>query len=178
MDKKGSFTPIIIVMIITLLIASFWNTFPFIKNSVHSILEPTAGALLKWNILWGMIIIVLIISIIMTIAQKYATDQKALKEIKQEQKKLQEEMKLYKEHPEKMAELSKKQIEFMPLMMKHSMRPIIFTGIPIVLFFRWFMDYFALIPDFRFFGFFTWFWFYLIASIIFSSILRKVMNVQ
>ena len=114
----------------------------------------------------------------MTIAQKYGTDQKALKEIKAEQKKIQEEMKQYKDHPEKVAELTKKQFEFMPLMMKHSMRPIIYTGIPIILFFRWFMDIFEAMPDFRFFGFFSWFWFYLVLSIIFSMILRKVMKVH
>lgn len=179
MNKEGSFKPVIVVMIITLLIATFWETFPSIKNTVHWILDPSAGALLNWDIMWGMTLLILIISIIMTLAQKYATDQQALKEIKEEQKKLQEEMKEFKDDPTKVMELQKKQFEFFPLMMKHSMRPIIFTGIPIVLFFRWFMDYFgALAEPVKFLGFFNWFWYYLIASIIFSSILRKVFKVH
>ena len=97
--------------------------------------------------------------------------------MKKEQKILQEEMKKYKDNPEKIMELQKKQLEFIPKTMKLSMRAIAYTGIPLILSFRWFMDYFELIPEFKFFGFFTWFWFYLVFSIIFSSVLRKIMNV-
>ena len=177
-DKKGgSFTPILIVMLISLLIASFWGKYPIIKETISKGLDPSLGALLDWNILIGMLVIVFIISSIMTLAQKYLTDQKTLKELKKEQKLLQEEMKKYKEHPEKLVELQKKQFEIIPKTMKLTMRPIVYTGIPIILFFRWFMDYFNAMPDFRFFGFLSWFWFYLIFSIIFSSILRKVFKV-
>ena len=77
----------------------------------------------------------------MTIIQKYATDQKILREMKEEQKILQEEMKKYKNHPEKVAELSRKQLEFIPKTMKLTMRPIVYTAIPLILFFRWFMDF-------------------------------------
>jgi len=179
MDKKGSFVPIVIVMLITLLIASFWNTYPTIKDSVHVILDPTAGILLNFNVLWGMTLLIFIITVIMTVAQKYGTDQKTLREMKAEQKELQKQMKEFKDHPQKLIELQKKQFEFMPLMMKHSMRPIIYTGVPIVLFFRWFMDYFSTpaLESFRFFGFLTWFWYYLLASIIISSVLRKIFKV-
>lgn len=178
MDNKGSFHLIFIVLIISLLIAFFWDSVSIIKDSVHSVLDPSAGVLLNWNLTYGMLILVLLITIFMTLAQKYGTDQATLKRLKEEQKELQKEMKQYKDHPEKIAELSKKQLEFFPLMMKHSMRPMIYTGVPLILFFRWFMDFFATMPDYRFFGFFSWFWFYLIVSIIFSSILRKVMKVH
>jgi len=47
----------------------------------------------------------------------------------------------------------------------------------LILLFRWFMDYFSAIPDFRFLGFFTWFWFYLLSYMIFSGIIRKVLKV-
>jgi len=177
MDKQGSFKLIFLVMILSILIASLWDSVPIIKDSVHAVLDPSAGLLLNWNITWGMTIIILIINLITTILQKYTTDQKTLKELKDEQKILQEEMKKYKENPSKIMELQKKQMEFLPKTMKLTMRPIIFTGVPFVLFFRWFMDYFALTPNFKFFGFLSWFWFYLIGSIIFSSILRKVFKV-
>ena len=175
--KEGSFTPIFIVLILSLLVAGMWDKIPSIKNTAHYILDPTAGALLNWNVTWGMTILVLIISFIMTIVQKYATDQKTLKEMKAEQKKLQDEMKKVKDHPEKLMALQKKQFEFMGPMMKLSMRGIVFTGVPLILMFRWFMDYFTILGNFKFFGFITWFWFYLITSIIFSSILRKYMDV-
>ena len=109
--------------------------------------------------------------------QKFKADKFDLRN-EEEKKKLQAEMKEFKDNPQKVLELQKKQFEFMPLMMKHSMRPIIYTGIPLILLFRWFMDYFSVLPDFKFFGFFSWFWYYLILSIIFSSILRKIMNVH
>ena len=183
MDKeaKGSgFGFIFIVLIVSLLIAGFWDKFPIIKNSVHAVLNPSAGALLDANLLWGMSFLIFLISIFMTLIQKYATDQATLKELKAEQKVLQKQMKEFKHDPAKVMELQKKQFEFIPIMMKHSMRPIIYTGIPLILMFRWFMDYFSAvaIEGYRFFGFFSWFWYYLVASIIFSSILRKVFKVH
>ncbi|MFH1311231.1 MAG: EMC3/TMCO1 family protein [Nanoarchaeota archaeon] len=177
MNKEGSFKGIFIVMIISLLIAFLWNNSSFIKNTAHSVLDPSVGLLLNWNITWGMAIIVLIISVATTLIQKYATDQKTLREMKKEQKSLQEEMKKYREHPEKMMELQKKQMEFIPKMLKISMRPVIYTAIPLILFFRWFMDFFTAAGDPKFFGFLSWFWFYLILSLIFSSILRKLLKV-
>ena len=176
-DKQGSFKGIFIVMFISLLIAFFWDSIPLIKNGAGSILNPTAGVLLNLNLTYGMVLIVFIIALFMTIVQKYGTDQETLRELKKEQKILQEEMKKYKEHPEKMMALQKKQFEFIPKTMKLSMRPLIYTAIPLILFFRWFMDFFSVIGDPKFFGFLNWFWFYIIGSIIFSTILRKVLKV-
>lgn len=175
--KKGGFTGIFVVMIISLLIASFWNKIDLIKNIVHAILNPTAGALLNWNITLGMALIVLAISILMTVIQKYATDQKTIREMKEEQKRLNEESKKFKDHPEKMMELQKESMKIALPLMKLGMRPIIYTAIPLILFFRWFMDFFTAVGDFKFFGLLSWFWFYLIGTIIFSSILRKIFNV-
>ena len=177
MNKEGSFRGIFIVMIISLLIAFFWDSFSFIKNTVHTILNPTAGTLLNLNLTWGMIILVFLITLAMTLIQKYATDQETLRELKKEQKILQEEAKKYREHPEKLMEFQKKQMEFIPKTLKLSMRPIMITGVPLILFFRWFIDFFSAAGNPKFFGFFSWFWFYLISSIILSSILRKVLKV-
>jgi uncharacterized membrane protein (DUF106 family) len=175
--KEGGFIGIFIVMFASLAIAFFWDKVGFIKNGAHAVLNPTAGFLLNWNITIGMSLIILVISIFMTLIQKYATDQKTLKEMREEQKILQEEMKKYKNHPEKVAELSRKQLEFIPKTMKLTMRPIVYTAIPLILFFRWFNDFFAPMVGFKFFGFFSWFWFYLLGTLIFSSILRKIFKV-
>lgn len=177
MNKEGSFKGIFIVMLVSLLIAFFWESISWIRSAAHAILDPTAGVLLNWNLTLGMIAIVLLIAIVMTLAQKYGTDQKTLREMKKEQKELQAEIKKVREHPEKMMELQKKQFAFMPKMMKLSMRPIMYTSLPLILFFRWFMDYFDAIGNVRFFGFLSWFWFYLLGSIIFSSVLRKIFKV-
>lgn len=175
--KEGSFFPIILVFIFSTLMYIYWNKIPFIKDSVHTVLDPTAGWLLNWNLTIGMIIIVLFITLITTIIQKYTTDQKALKELRKEQKLLQEEMKKYRDHPEKFAELSKKQFEFIPKTFKLTSRGVLFTGIPFILFFRWFYDTFTTMGSPKFFGLLSWFWFYLILAIIFNSILRKALKV-
>ena len=165
-----------LVMLLGLAVAFFWNSLPIIKQAVSLILAPSAGALLKWNINYGMLIITAIISLFLVLIQKYTTDQSLLREIKKEQKILQEKMKDFKDHPEKLMELQKKQLEFIPRTFEVTMRPLIYTSVPIILFFRWFDDYFTANPV-KIFGFFSWFWAYLIFAIIFSMIFRKVFNV-
>lgn len=177
MKKEGSFKPFIFVMIASLFIAMFWDKMSFIKNSVHAVLNPTAGWLLNWNLTWGMFLIVFVIAFLTTLVQKYATDQEALRELRKEQKILQEEMKKYRDHPEKIAELSKKQFAFIPKTFKLTSRSIMFTGIPFILFFKWFRDFFVIMGDPKFFGFLSWFLFYLIFTMVFSSILRKALKV-
>ncbi|MEM4325830.1 MAG: EMC3/TMCO1 family protein [Candidatus Pacearchaeota archaeon] len=175
--NEGGFGLIFIILILSIMIAFSWDKLDFIKNISHSILDPTLGQILNWNLLWGMTILVFFINFIMTLAQKYGTDQKAIKEMKDEQKKIQEEIKKYRENKTKVMELEKKMIESMPKMMKLSMRSVIYTTIPLILLFRWFFDFFSNLEGFKFFGFLSWFWFYIISSIIFSSILRKIMKV-
>lgn len=175
--KEGSLKSMMFIMLISLAIAGLWDTLPTIKNSVHSLLDPSLGLLLNWDVTYGLLLIIVILTFLMTLVQKYTTDQETLKEMRKEQKLLQVEMKNYRDNPEKMMELNKKSMEFIPKTLKLSMRAIIYTSIPLILLFRWFMDYFSLMPEFRFFGFFTWFWFYLISYMIFSSILRKVLKV-
>lgn len=177
MDKEGSFKGIFIVMAIAMAIAFLWDQLSFIKDSVHLILDPTAGALLNWNLIWGMIVIIFVIVVIMTLFQKYGTDQEELKRMKKEQKEIQKEMKELRDQPEKLMEMQKKHFsEFMPKMMKLSMRPIVYTMIPLILFFRWFSDYFSAAGDPRIFGL-TWIWFYILGSIIISMILRKTFKI-
>jgi uncharacterized membrane protein (DUF106 family) len=181
-NKEGSFRVIIIVMFLTMIIAFNWENWSWLSGSIHAILDPTAGALLNWEMTVGMLIIVMVITVITTLVQKYATDQDKLRELKKDQKKLQEEMKKHRSEPQKMKALQKKQMEMMPQTMKLSMRSIIDTGIPFVLFFRWFDDFFRVVEEstgapVRFLGIFSWFWFYLIFTMVFSTILRKKMNV-
>ncbi|MBU2616375.1 MAG: DUF106 domain-containing protein [Nanoarchaeota archaeon] len=175
-EGKGSFKGIFIVMAISFLIASFWNSVSWMRELAHSILDPTLGNLLGWNLTGGMILIIFAMALITSLTQKYGTDQETIKEMKKEQKALQEEMKLVKEHPEKLMELQKKQFAIIPKMMKLSMRPVVYTAIPFILLFRWFMDFFNAAGSPEFFGL-SWFWFYLIGSILFSIVLRKTLKV-
>ncbi|MEK6895715.1 MAG: EMC3/TMCO1 family protein [Nanoarchaeota archaeon] len=181
MEKIGSmhkfFFVMSILMVVSLIIAFMWDSLPVVKDSVHSVLNPTLGKLLDWNLTWGMFIIVFLIAVITTMIQKYTTDQETLRQLKKEQKEMQEEMKKFKDNPTKVMEMQKAALPASMKIMELSMRSAFYTIIPFILLFRWFMDYFTDAGNPHFFGFFSWFWFYLIFVIIFSSILRKVFNV-
>ena len=73
-------------MLLSLAIAGLWNKLAFIKDAIQFVLNPTAGVLIDWNLTIGMLIVVSVITLITTLVQKYATDQKTLKELKAEQK--------------------------------------------------------------------------------------------
>lgn len=175
--KSSGMRMMFFMMLISIVIAFLWNHIPLIKQTIHFILNPTAGFLLSINANLGMIIITAIISLAISLAQKYTIDHASLSEIKKEQKLLAEEMKKYKNHPEKLLELQKKQFAFIPRTMEITLKPAIYTSIPIILFFRWFQDYFTANPV-KILGFSSWFWPYLIFSIIFSSIFRRVLKLD
>lgn len=174
--KEGGYTGIIVIMLISLVIASLWDTLSIIKNSVGFALNPTAGALLRWNLNYGMTFLVFLLALFMTLIQKYTTDQKTLKEMKEQQKKMHEELKKLKPGSKEYNDLAGESMKFIGPMFKLGLRPIMYTAIPIILLFRWFSDYFNIV-EFKVFGL-GWFWFYLLGSIIFSSILRKILKVQ
>jgi uncharacterized membrane protein (DUF106 family) len=167
---------LILVMLLSTLVASMWNSVPVIKNTAHALLDPSVGALLNWQVTPGFLLIAALITLVTTLVQKYFTDQKTIKELRNESKILSEEMKQYKDHPEKLMELQRKQFEIMGKTMPLTMRPLLYTAIPFVLFLRWFSDYFTLHPI-KIVGL-SWFWAYFLSSIIFSVIFRKVLKVQ
>jgi uncharacterized membrane protein (DUF106 family) len=175
--KKGSLGPIFFIMAVSVLISLLWNQLPFIKNSIGAVLNPTFGALVTWNVSIGALIIVFLMTLFTTLIQKYTTDQKALKLLKEEQKKIQEEMKKFRDDPNKVSELSKKNMELIPQTFRLTSRSLVITGIPLILFYRWFNDIFTALGNPLIFGFMGWFVFYLISAMIFSSVFRKVLKV-
>jgi hypothetical protein len=58
-----------------------------------------------------------------------------------------------------------------------TMKPFIFTVIPFVLLLQWFGDFFKANPI-KIFGFLSGIWAYILFSIIWSMILRKVFKVH
>lgn len=174
---KKTFLILMLVMLFSLIVAGLWDTVPAIKNTIHAIFNPTFGFLLKTHLLLGFLIITLLVTFATTLTQKYGTDQQALKGLKEEQKALQEEMKRHQNSPGKMLEIQKKQLEHIPRTFELTMQPLIYTAIPFVLLIRWFSDTFKSLNNPEFFGLLSWFWAYIIFTIIFSIILRKLMKV-
>ena len=177
MNKEGSFKPIAIILLISMVIAFAWDSLTFLKNFVHSLLDPSLGAILQWNMTLGMLIIILIITIITTLVQKYTTDQKTLKELKDQQKEINKKAKELQHDPQKMLDVQKEMGPITIKMLKLNARSMAYTAIPIILTFRWFNDYFESAGGPVFFGFMGWFIFYLLFAIIFGALLKKVLKV-
>ena len=171
---------IITLTFIALLIASAWEKIALIKNTAHFLLDPTLGFIINWNTFWGLLIVVFVINLLTTIIHKHATDQKVLKELREKSKEIQNKMKEAQKNQDqqKISDLSKQSFAQMSDQFKHSFSSIGYTAIPLILFFRWFGDFFTTLGDPKIFIGFGWFGTYFIFSIIFSTLIRKIMKVQ
>ena len=168
---------LLIIMLISLFIAFAWDNLPIVKPSVHFLLTPLEW-MLNWNFLMGMIIITFFINLAQTLVHKYTTNQEELKKMKDDQKKFQEEMKQLKNQPDKMLELQKKQWETLPKSFSLSMQSAVYTIIPLILFFRWFNDFFTILNNPKIFLGLGWIGTYILFSIVFSIILKKILKVH
>lgn len=121
----------------------------------------------------SIVIISFLISLFVTVIRYFMTDKEKMREIKEKQKKLRAEMKMYKNNPEKMMELNRKMIDDLPEQMKQGFKPMIITLIPILLIFAWMKSVYAVTEIAN-----SWLWWYIISSIIFSIILGKIFKLQ
>lgn len=169
---------LLIVILISFVLAGLWDKVPVIKLAVGYILNPTFGTLLNWNLLFGIIIISFIITLALTLIQKFLTDQDALKSLKEEGKEIQKKMKEFRDHPDKILELQKRQFASMPKTFELTMKPLVYYSIPLILLFRWFSDYFLITGNPKIFIWFGWLGSYIIFSLAFSIILRKLLKVH
>ena len=168
---------VFLVMLLGLGVAALWDKIPIIGNSVHIASDPSLGVLLNWNVTVGLLIITAVLNWITTLLHKHVTDQDLLKRLKEEQKLVNEELKLYRSNPQKSMELSKKSAELAMKTMPITMKPVIYTTIPFILLIRWFGDYFKETPV-KIFGFLSGFWAYILFFIVFSIIFRKILKVH
>jgi uncharacterized membrane protein (DUF106 family) len=124
-----------------------------VKMGFFDFLNPALDFSLGWILIlppfWGILLITIIISVIITLVYKYTTDQGLMKSLKTEMKELQKQMKELKENPE---EVKKIQSKFMSLNGKYTMesfKPSLYYLIPLLLIFGWLssnMGYEPLLP--------------------------------
>ncbi len=135
---------------------------------------------------WSLIVISFIITLLSTLAYKFLTNQKELKSLKEDMKILREEQKKHKDNPDKIGTITQQMMEKNLKVMKHSMRPMLFTLIPILLVFTWLKETFLPAGDLFSWGFkiwpwgagIGWLWTYIISSVIFSTIIRKLFKIH
>ncbi|MBI2672475.1 DUF106 domain-containing protein [Candidatus Woesearchaeota archaeon] len=135
---------------------------------------------------WTVIIISFLLTLLVNLTIKFLSDQKLMKELKEEGEKFKKEMKEFKDDPHKLMEIQKKVMENSLNYMKQSMWPTLFTLLPLLLVFRWMGNTFKnseIILQLPFsvpligkgLG---WLGTYILFSLIFSLILRKVLKLH
>ncbi len=142
----------------------------------NSFFNSIFGGIIENDPLSGILLISFILTFIITLSYKLLTNQKALKAIKDEVKELRNEMKEFKEDPKKMMELQKRSLQKSMEQMKYTIKPMLFTMIPLVIVFGWLRSTYASYGD-LIFGL-SWIWVYIISSVIYSLILRKILRVH
>jgi uncharacterized membrane protein (DUF106 family) len=102
-----------------------------------SLLNPIFDPLLRLPISFAVAIIALVVSVLITVIYKYTTNQSLMKDLKEELKAFQKEIKDLRNHPEKALEVQKKSMETNMKYMGHSMKSTLFTLLPVIIIFGW-----------------------------------------
>jgi len=118
---------------------------------ILNILDPALAFILspvlKLNILLGIIVLSVVLSVLVTLAYKWTTNQELMKSLKDDLKSLQKEaQKLQKEDPQKALEKQKVLMQKNMEYMKHSFKSTFYTIIPLLLIFGWMQSTIAYMP--------------------------------
>lgn len=125
-------------------------------------------------------LIATILSIFVSLVYKFMTDQTLMKELKKDLKKYQSQMKLHKKDLAKLSEVQKKAMEVNMKYMKQSFKPMIITLIPFFAVFTWLRGVFEdtiVIPLGFWEGHLGWVGTYIILSLVYTTIFRKLLRV-
>ncbi|MFH0868459.1 MAG: EMC3/TMCO1 family protein [Candidatus Woesearchaeota archaeon] len=113
---------------------------------LENLLNPIFSPLLNLPTIWALVFLSFLISLIITLITKFATDQDLMKRLKTEMKEMQAEMKALRKEPEKAMQIQKQVMQTNMKYMKQSFRSMIYTFIPIILIFGWMTANFAYDP--------------------------------
>ncbi len=91
-------------------------------------------------------IIAFVITLFTSLVYRFVTDQELMKSLRAEMKELQNAMKQHKDSPDQLMKIQKKSMEKNMELMRHSMKPTLFTAIPIILLFGWLNAHIAFYP--------------------------------
>jgi uncharacterized membrane protein (DUF106 family) len=140
---------------------------------------------IKSEPLLSIVLFSLVITFILTLVYKWLIPQDKMKELKQKTKELQAKMKNEKDS-EKLMGIQKEMLQISGEQMRLSLKPMIFTFLPLIAVFAFLRGAYAGTGDLIYWGANLpiigtgagWLLCYIIFSIIFSIILRKILGVQ
>lgn len=123
------------------------------------------------NPITSLIVISILVTFFMTLVTWLVTDNEKMKELRQRQKELQKKAKEHQKNgnTDALLEINKQMMMEMPEMMKHSFKPMLITFIPAVIIFSFLNGVYR---QTSLGGW--WILYYIIISIIFSTIFRKL----
>lgn len=119
----------------------------------------------------SIIFMALAISFLISLVNFFFLDKERMREIKAKQKSLNKEISQHRKegNHEKMMEIQKELIPMTMEMFKHSLKPMIITIIPILVFFAFIRNVYV---DTAIAS--TWIWYYFISTIVGSIVFRKI----
>lgn len=101
------------------------------------VLNPVLMPVIKLSPFLAIVVLALVLSILITLAYKYFTNQAEMKKLKDQQKEHQNKMKELRSQPEEMMKVQKEAMKANLDYMKHSFKPTLITMLPILLIFGW-----------------------------------------
>src|SRR3989344_634911 len=134
------------------------------------------GWVIVINPVFGVAFVSFILTLIITLSYKYLTDQLLMKSLKDDIKILQKKLKELKDNPTKVMEVQKEAMEKNMKYMMHSLKPTIITFLPLILIFGWLSKKYQGV-DMNLWFINSWLIVYILSSVIFSIILRKLFKV-
>lgn len=157
-----------------------------ITNATEAAAPMVAPIILGMQPVWFILLVSVILSLVTTLIYKFATDQSLMKQIKDDIKKYQEQLKQCKSDPAKSLEIQKQMMPLNSKLMMQSMKPMLITIIPFIVVFqllaRVYSGYVVIPLSFHFplSGLETglgWIGTYIIFSMIFTTLFRKALKV-
>ena len=135
--------------------------------------------------LLSIIVVSLIVTLILTWVYKLLIDQEKMKSLKEKTKELQKQLKTEKD-TEKIMQINKEMLQMSGEQMKMSFKPMLITYVPLIVFWAFLRGLYTGVGDLITWGFNLplvgtgagWLLSYLIFSIAFSMIWRKILKVQ
>lgn len=110
------------------------------------VLDALFGWVLAFDLWLGILILAFLITLLMNLVYMWVTDQKEMKRLKKQLKEMQKKMRSEKDNPKKMMSLQKKMMDLNFTYMKKSLRPALYTFIPIIVVFGWMAANLAFAP--------------------------------
>ena len=120
----------------------------------------------------SIVVISILVTLIMTMITKYFTDQNRMAELKKIQEACKIKLKDKNLKPEDMSKINSEMLECSLQLTKHSMKPLLFTIIPLILLIGWLRGVYTETTIAN-----TWLWWYIGSGVASSLIFRKIFKV-